>query len=59
MYIQAICNTFVSMGPQYLTSIFRWVKAAIYDAPLRLFLDIELELQSIERNDPLGKEAMD
>ena len=50
VYIQAICQNFVSMGPQYIGSIFRWVKAALYDAPLRLFLDIELEVQSIERN---------
>ena len=49
MYIQAIANTFYTMGPQYLTSIFRWVKAAVYDAPIRLLLDIELELQSMER----------
>ena len=51
MYIQAICQTLTSMGPHYLVNIYRWVKTAIWDAPMRLFLDIELELQSIQRSE--------
>lgn len=39
------------MGPHYLLNTYRWVKMAIWDAPIRLFLDIELELQSIQRSE--------
>jgi hypothetical protein len=51
MYVQAICQTLTSMGPQYLRNTCKWVKMAIWDAPFRLFLDIELELQSIQRSE--------
>jgi len=57
MYIQAICQTLTSMGPHYLVNIYRWVKMAIWDAPIRLFLDVELELQSIERSTAMETET--
>jgi hypothetical protein len=50
MYAQAIINTFRSQGPQYITNIYRWFKSALYDAPCRLWLDIELEKIVIDRN---------
>jgi hypothetical protein len=50
MYPQAIYQTMKSMGPQYVVNIYNWVKSAVYDAPLRLYLDIELEKLLIERH---------
>jgi len=50
MYAQAIIGTFKSQGPQYIINIYRWFKSALYDAPYRLWLDIELERILIERN---------
>lgn len=50
MYLQAIFQTMRDMGPQYLINIYKWVKCAIWDAPFRVYLDIELEKNMIERN---------
>jgi hypothetical protein len=38
------------MGPTYLTNIYKWVKMALWDAPYRVWLDIELEKLAIERS---------
>jgi len=54
IYLQAICQTFLYMGPYYLSNTYNWIKCALWDAPHRLALDIELEKISIERN--LSKE---
>ena len=56
MYLQAFYQTMKSMGPQYVVNIYNWVKSAVYDAPLRLYLDIELEKLSIERHLSLDEE---
>ena len=56
MYIQAIYQTMKSTGPQYVVNIFNWVKCAVYDAPLRLYLDVELEKIAIERHLSLDEE---
>jgi len=50
MYPQAIYQTVTGMGPTYLVNIYRWFKTALWDAPYRVWLDIELEKLSIERN---------
>ena len=50
MLFQAIANTTVDMGPHYLTNIYTWVKSAIWDAPYRVYLDVQLEKQRLERN---------
>jgi hypothetical protein len=50
MYLQAIFQTMRDMGPQYLINIYKWVKCAIWDAPFRVYLDVELEKNMIERN---------
>lgn len=50
MYAQAIISTFRSQGSQYAINICRWIKSALYDAPYRLWLDIELERILIERH---------
>ena len=50
MLFQAIANTTVDMGPQYLTNIYKWVKSAVWDAPYRIYLDVQLEKQKLEQN---------
>jgi hypothetical protein len=50
MYPQAIFNTLTSMGPHYATSIYKWFKMALWDAPIRLYLDIDLEYMRLDRN---------
>ena len=37
------------MGPHYVVNIYKWVKMAVWDAPYRVWLDIELEKISIDR----------
>lgn len=49
IYLQAVVQTLTSMGPQYIVNTCNWLKCALYDAPFRLYLDIELEIQSILR----------
>ena len=42
MLFQAIANTTVDMGPHYLTNICKWLKSAVWDAPYRVYLDVQL-----------------
>jgi hypothetical protein len=37
------------MGPHYITNTYKWVKMAVWDAPYRVWLDVELEKISIDR----------
>ena len=39
-----------SMGPYYMSSAYKWFKAALWDAPTRVYLDIQLEHMRLERN---------
>ena len=50
IYIQAICQNLIYMGPHYLINTYNWAKCALWDAPQRLILDIELEKIAIERD---------
>jgi hypothetical protein len=43
------------MGSVYLANTYTWVKTALWDAPYRLLLDIELEKISIEREEHLSE----
>lgn len=46
-------NTARDMGPQYISNTLEWIKTALWDAPFRVFLDIELELLRLNsRMDP-------
>lgn len=56
MYV-AIYNTFMDMGPFYAENIYRWFKSALWDAPLRVYLDIQLEQMKLERNLSEAKDA--
>jgi|TARA_B100000530_G_scaffold219351_1_gene140920 hypothetical protein len=49
IYAQAIPQAIISMGPTYIQNIYVWLKMALWDAPYRVWLDIELEKLSIER----------
>lgn len=49
MYIKAIYRNTISMGSFYVENFCKWVKMAVWDAPRRVYLDIELEKMKIER----------
>lgn len=50
MLLTAICNTMIGMGPYYAHSTYKWFKMALWDAPTRVFLDVQLEQMRLERN---------
>ena len=39
------------MGPEYTTNVLKWVKSAVWDAPYRVWLDIELQKIAYDRDD--------
>ena len=50
-WFHAICRTMISMGPEYTTNVLKWVKSAVWDAPYRVWLDIELQKIACDRED--------
>lgn len=50
MLLTAIFNTAIGMGPYYLNSTYKWLKVALWDAPTRVILDVQLEQMRLERN---------
>jgi hypothetical protein len=50
MLLTAIFNVAVGMGPYYLNSTYMWMKMALWDAPTRVILDVQLEQMRLERN---------
>ncbi len=50
MLFETFYNTMTSMGPGYLGSTYRWFKMALWDAPLRIYLDLQLEHMKLQRN---------
>ena len=50
-WIHAICRTMISMGPEYTVNVLKWVKSAAWDAPYRVWLDIELQKIAYDRED--------
>ena len=50
MLLTAIFNTLIGMGPYYMDSTYKWIKMAMWDAPTRVFLDVQLEQIRLERN---------
>jgi hypothetical protein len=59
IYLQAFIQTLTSMGPHYITNTYKWVKMAVWDAPHRVWLDVELEKISIDRYELEQKQALD
>jgi hypothetical protein len=51
MYAKAICRTVFSMSSFYVENVCKWIKMAVWDAPRRVYLDIELEKMKIEREE--------
>ena len=49
MYVKAIYRTIMTMSSFYVENFCLWVKTAVWDAPRRIYLDIDLEKQKIER----------
>jgi hypothetical protein len=49
MYVKAVYRTIISMTSFYLENVCTWLKTALYDAPYRVYLDVELEKQKIKR----------
>ena len=49
MYLKAIYRTVMTMSSFYVENFCLWVKTAVWDAPHRIYLDIDLEKQKIER----------
>jgi len=50
-WVHAICRTMNSMGPEYTTNVLKWVKSAVWDAPYRVWLDIELQKIAYDREE--------
>ncbi len=50
MLLTAIFNTVYGMAPYYVESTYKWFKMALWDAPTRVFLDVQLEQMRLERN---------
>jgi hypothetical protein len=50
MLFTALYNTTLSMGPYYIESTYKWFKMALWDAPTRILLDVQLEQLRLERN---------
>lgn len=50
MLLIAILNTMYGMSPYYIESTYKWFKMALWDAPTRVFLDVQLEQMRLERN---------
>jgi len=59
IYLQAFIQNLTSMGPHYITNTYKWVKMAVWDAPYRVWLDVELEKISIDRCELEQKQALD
>ncbi len=50
MYTKAIYRTVISMAPFYAENIWNWMRTLVWDAPMRFYLDVQLEKQKIERD---------
>ena len=49
MYAKAIYRTMMTMSSFYVENFCLWVKTAVWDAPRRIYLDIDLEYQNLSR----------
>lgn len=49
MILIAIYGTVRTMSKHYFDNIVNWVKTAVWDAPRRVYLDVQLEYMRIER----------
>jgi len=54
-YPKAVYITLVTMGIHYLEHLCNWVKAAVWDAPRRVILDVQLEKYKLDREQFLSE----
>jgi hypothetical protein len=47
---EALAGTFKTYGSYYLKNIYLWIKSAVWDAPQRFLLDLQLEQMRINRD---------
>jgi len=50
IYIQAVIQVLISMSPHYISNVYTWVKCALWDAPYRFILDVELRKYQLTVN---------
>jgi len=48
-YLKAVYVTIMTMGAFYVENFAVWVKTAVWDAPRRVYLDIDLERHRLSR----------
>jgi hypothetical protein len=54
-YLKAVYVTLMTMGVHYIEHACTWIKAAVWDAPRRVILDVQLEKYKLEREDILSE----
>lgn len=54
-YTKAIYVTLLTMGVYYIENMCTWIKAAVWDAPYRIILDVQLEKQKLDRDQFLSE----
>jgi len=54
-YLKAIYVTLITMSVHYVENVCLWVKSAVWDAPYRFILDVQLEKYKLEREDILSE----
>ena len=59
IYLQAVAKTLYFTTPFYMMNTFKWVKAALVDAPCRVILDIDIEYIYIKRQMWLKRKKAD
>jgi hypothetical protein len=57
-YPKAIYITLITMGVYYVENVCLWFKSALYDAPYRLILDVQLEKQKLDREQFLSEKKI-
>lgn len=58
MYVKAIYRNVFSMSSFYIENVCKWIKMAVWDAPRRVYLDIELEKIKIEREQQIEMDRL-
>ena len=57
-YPKAVYVTLITMSVHYIENFCLWVKTALWDAPHRIILDVQLEKQKLDREQFLSEKKM-
>lgn len=57
-YSKAVYVTLITMSVHYIENFCLWVKTALWDAPHRIILDVQLEKQKLDREQFLSEKKM-